>query len=441
VTFDPLFVIPASGRTDQGFGQYTIEVQNSSGAPLFVRRFDPKYTESSDAGIPPPTFSEYIPIVSPAAAIVVKDPSNLELSRITLSGMTPTVTITSPVAGFVGSGSQTISWTIQDPDSTAFSSAVLYSADNGLTWSSPVFTQDTSVELNFDDFPGSNGQAKVMVLVSDGVNTGSATSLGFTVPKKAPEYVTISSPEPNTIQRASYSVVLEGSAFDPDDGMLTGSALQWSSNLQGPLGQGGRLEVNLIPGFHQITLRATDSDGNSLTAQASITIAGGPPTMTLTVAGVGTGNMQATITASPGANGAGLESVEYSLDNGQNWIDVPLTSLPFQFPVPSGTAYLVAGADDLSGQSALQDAYLVILPETISTPLVPSGPATGVSGGLYMFTGSGATSSLGHTIAWKHRREMLRYLRWARSMASHQGVEPSAKKSYRLGVVSAPDPH
>lgn len=29
------------------------------------------------------------------------------------------------------------------------------------------------------------------------------------------------------------------------------------------------------------------------------------------------------------------------------------------------------------------------------------------------------------SFAWKQKRELLRYLKWARSMARHQGVEPS----------------
>ncbi|MCA9836928.1 MAG: S8 family serine peptidase [Trueperaceae bacterium] len=68
-------------------------------------------------------------------------------------------------------------------------------------------------------------------------------------------------------------VTLTGNAQDPDDGSLTGSALSWStdrSDLQTALlGTGSSLTVRLYSddcfgSTHVITLRATDSDGNSI---------------------------------------------------------------------------------------------------------------------------------------------------------------------------------
>jgi hypothetical protein len=52
------------------------------------------------------------------------------------------------------------------------------------------------------------------------------------------------------------------------------------------------------------------------------------------------------------------------------------------------------------GGTSNATAFTVIAKETISTPAVPAGPATGVSGTLYQYTASGASSSLGHVIQY-----------------------------------------
>jgi len=59
--------------------------------------------------------------------------------------------------------------------------------------------------------------------------------------------------------------VLEGSAYDPEDGILEESALAWTSSLDGGLGTGSIVLASLSPGQHIITLTATDSDGNVTT--------------------------------------------------------------------------------------------------------------------------------------------------------------------------------
>ncbi|MCK5827304.1 PD40 domain-containing protein [Candidatus Bipolaricaulota bacterium] len=70
-----------------------------------------------------------------------------------------------------------------------------------------------------------------------------------------------------------------GEATDPEDGSLIGDSLYWTEKLQGavvpplPLGEGEILSVSwLSPGGYTITLRATDSDGNSSVASINITV-------------------------------------------------------------------------------------------------------------------------------------------------------------------------
>ena len=83
----------------------------------------------------------------------------------------------------------------------------------------------TSMNADFSTMAGTNGQGLIRVLVSDGVNTGQATSANFSIPKKTPSVVQITSPTPNFSQAAADPVLLEGAASDVDDGVLTGAAL------------------------------------------------------------------------------------------------------------------------------------------------------------------------------------------------------------------------
>ena len=66
-------------------------------------------------------------------------------------------------------------------------------------------------------------------------------------------------------------MTLQGSATDNEDGVLAGSSLSWSSSIDGPLGTGSTLQVQLSgpatpcnPELiaHEVTLEATDSGGN-----------------------------------------------------------------------------------------------------------------------------------------------------------------------------------
>ncbi len=74
--------------------------------------------------------------------------------------------------------------------------------------------------------------------------------------------VTVSAP----VEGASYQygevITFSGSAMDPEDGPLTGSALAWRSNVDGQIGTGESFSRDdLSLGNHRIVLTATDSEG------------------------------------------------------------------------------------------------------------------------------------------------------------------------------------
>jgi hypothetical protein len=384
ITLDPIFTQTMNGSTDPGTGTYSIQAQSATGQSLYTRYFTPSVAANETTEIDvvsDPNFSEWIPVTAGTAAIAVFDPNGNLLTNVPLTGVPPTVTITSPVAGFVGTGQQTVSWTIQSA-ATNFTSRIFYSIDGGTTWQEiDELTASTSDILDFSTLPGATA-AMLRIDVSDDVNTGSATSVPFNVPKKLPSAIVINNPVCGAIQPAANPVYLDGAAYDADDGVLTGTALQWTDSAQGALGSGSPLTVNLNPGSHTITLTGTDSDGNAITATTQITLAGDAPALSLTTNQVGANCINATISANPGAQGADLTQVNYSLDGGATYTAIPLTGLPFSFSVPgSGAINLVAVAIDASGQSSAQSTELnlgagcAVTPPVAITPTVTVTPS------------------------------------------------------------------
>jgi hypothetical protein len=359
--FDPLFQYTVAGDTSGGSGAYSLQVLDAKANVLFTQHFDLPTENGEEDGVPPEsstTFSQLVPVMAGAVRIVLLNPNSVLLTYLDLGGVAPTVTITSPTAAF--DGSQAITWTIADPDSVDFTSRIYYSPNNGATWEEIAQLPDsvTSMVGNFSELPGTNGaQGLIQILVSDGVNTGQATSPNFSIAKQVPSLVQINSPTPNFSQKAIDPVLLTGTAYDVDDGVLSGAALSWSSNLQGALGTGSPLSVNLQPGVHTITLTATDSDNNSISTSTIVTIGGAPPTIKVTFNTITSppvsadACIQPTVSASAGANGAPLSAVQYSLDGGNTYTNIPLPQLPFTFVIP-GTGFIdmVFSAMDASGQ-------------------------------------------------------------------------------------------
>ncbi len=275
-TVNPIFVIESEGPTQSGSGTYLIEVLGSEANVLSSRRFTPIIPHVSPGLHDPPSegtpfFSELVPVHGGAVRILVKDAGGETMAEIPLGGAPPTISITFPAGGEHLQGSQTVTWTLADADSANHMFQVQYSADAGATWASLASAETgLSLVVDFASLPGSTNQSRLRVLASDGVNTGVAISNPFSVAKKAPS-ANILSPLAGEGFRQGTVVLLQAMAFDADDGALTDTSLQWSSDVVGLLGSGNDLPVyHLSRGRHTIMVAAADGDGNIATDEVSI---------------------------------------------------------------------------------------------------------------------------------------------------------------------------
>lgn len=101
--------------------------------------------------------------------------------------------------------------------------------------------------------------------------------------------VTITAPGDGASFAAGASVSFSAASADAEDGDLS-AAVVWRSDLDGDLGSGATLAVNLSEGIHTISAGVTDAGGKTASTSITITVGNPPPTPTaVSVTGVSYG--------------------------------------------------------------------------------------------------------------------------------------------------------
>lgn len=254
-------------------GAFAIQLRGANHTLLASYPFTPTvYADATD------DHAYYINVAVPYPAgvqqIEVRKGDTLLATR-TVSANAPSVQLHSPNGDeTVGENGLTVIWSMSDADSDPLAATVLFSPDNGQRWQTlAVNITDTQVALSFAALPGTT-QGRIRVLVTDGVNTTQAESAAvFTVNGHIPE-AAILAPTANASFVVSQTVLLHGSGYDVEDGILPDTAFVWRSDRDSLLGTGAALPINtLTPGTHVITLQVTDASNNTATVKQTITIA------------------------------------------------------------------------------------------------------------------------------------------------------------------------
>jgi hypothetical protein len=198
------------------------------------------------------------------------------LATMTASANAPTLALTSPNGGETfDTNAITIAWSGSDADGDLLTYTVQYSADDGMSWKTiAVDWTNETITVTGSELEASK-EGLFRVLASDGINTASAQSAAtFTVLPHAPS-VAISAPASGSVFFGGQQLFLDAVGQDPQDGLLTGTNVQWRSNRDGALGSGTVLSVdpmNLSEGTHILTAMATDDEGLTASAVTQITV-------------------------------------------------------------------------------------------------------------------------------------------------------------------------
>jgi hypothetical protein len=274
-------------------GDYAIELRDQNGGVLssqsFVVDFTSEYTATAHSEGPqgpndPPPFpsdptgqidvSFIIPWVDGTRSVALVHQGQV-IDQRTVSSNAPQVTITAPTQAVVwpAGSTQALTWTGSDADGDPLSYSVMYSNDQGASWvllASDMLT--TTYNVDVDSMAG-GADVSFRVVATDGINTGfDETDAAITIPNHPP-MVTILNPQSGKAFAPGMLVVLQGTATDLEDGALPDSVLEWSSDIQGSLGIGPSVALNVLkPGHHVITLSAVDSYGIKSSTSVSVFI-------------------------------------------------------------------------------------------------------------------------------------------------------------------------
>jgi sugar lactone lactonase YvrE len=187
------------------------------------------------------------------------------LATLTASPTAPTLTLTAPNGGQnFASGAISVAWSGSDSDGDTLAYTVQYSADDGASWETlAVDWPDQSMPID-SSILAATTQGLMRVIASDGFNTTIAQSAStFIVQPHAPS-VTINAPMNGSIFIGDQQVFLDAYANDMQDGVLSGTNVQWYSDRDGTLGAGAIVNFDakiLSEGNHTITVTAIDSAG------------------------------------------------------------------------------------------------------------------------------------------------------------------------------------
>lgn len=259
-------------------GTLELRLLDSNDGLLHSARFTPVSTEIEAAaegqsgGRGQGTFQLVVPNPGSSLHEIAILRGAAEVASATASASPPTVTIRPPVA--VDSEQLHVSWDAQDADGDFLTFILLYSPDEGVTWEAiSMFLDDSSTSVPRSVLRGSE-EGIIRVLVSDGVNSTSATTEAFTV-QNQPPLIVIQLPAQDQSYTDAQLVYLQATPYDPEAKSAEGVAITWSSDVDGIIATGETVEVpasSLSRGTHVLTATAQDVDGARASASVTISV-------------------------------------------------------------------------------------------------------------------------------------------------------------------------
>ncbi len=285
-TLDALFASERAAPADADDGDYLLQSRDDDGNILDQTSIGRQQGTAHGGLDLPDSFTAVLQRDPEAVELTLEDRDGNRLGSFPVGGDGPELDILAPPAGVLVDQPTEAEW--ESDEDVSF--LVEYTSDDGDSWE--VLAAPWSSEgilLMPDELAASDADehSRLRVTASDGVASTTVVSDGFTVPASDPS-VRIVSPDDGRVAARGADLLLEASAFDVDDGGLTGNALAWESDVDGSIGTGHQLWGDgLSEGTHQLTLTGTDSHGGTDTDTITVTIDGSVPDVAISVDGDG----------------------------------------------------------------------------------------------------------------------------------------------------------
>lgn len=248
--------------------EYDIQVVDGNGGQLSRVPFPVSFMNVEGEQVEQYGFNLRIAQQAGAAEIRLRK-DGVILDVVNVSPNSPRVTVQVPNGGEEWAGREVIQWEANDADGDDLEFTVFFSADNGKTWR-PLACRLREQSYTIDTRLLEGTEAgRVRVLATDGVNTSEDSSDEPFVVLPNPPEVQILAPVNNSRVGSGVLVEFRGDATDPEDGPLPEESLVWSYNGN-VFGMGREVSAILPEGVHDVTLEATDSDGQVNTKTVAV---------------------------------------------------------------------------------------------------------------------------------------------------------------------------
>lgn len=248
-----------------------VALRGADGVELSADCLDPSFVDyETQEVLASSPFLMFVPDRPEVAAVVLRREETV-ISQRTRSSSTPQVTVVEPAGGELWDGASRIRWTAGDADGDPLRFTVLFSADGKGSWRGlDVDIEGNELTVDANALPGTS-QGYIRVLATDGLNTGQADSRAAIRVADKPPQVAIIHPDDGMVWTPGTVLILQGSAYDPEEGFLSGAALTWLSDKAGVLGTGTTVSLTELANTdHVITLTARDAGGRE--GSASIVV-------------------------------------------------------------------------------------------------------------------------------------------------------------------------
>jgi len=249
----------AEGQAEAAFetGDYELQLRSSGNSVLYSTRFGETGTSLPVAFTLP---------YHPATARLVVVHEGKVLAKVHRSPNAPTIDLSTP-ASVDAAGMLVLNWSAEDPDGDALRLILSYHCDDDPLWRQiAADLTGSTYELDTSWLHGGES-CTVRLAANDGFNVAEAVSAPFAVADKPPLATILT--EVTSFEEGQ-TIILEASAYDPEDGFLPAEQTRWFSS-EGEIGIGNFIALTLPAGTHTITFRAEDSAGQA--AEDRITVA------------------------------------------------------------------------------------------------------------------------------------------------------------------------